>query len=94
MFLIVGSDFGEVSFGEFNRAENDNESEVDTQAQLSLPHNVQRRLVANVRKCHMERLARQFELSSEVIMGMSEKDEGGVAKNGEFIFYIDVKLEH
>ncbi|KAI7848925.1 subunit 17 of mediator complex-domain-containing protein [Circinella umbellata] len=75
-YTDVGSDFGEVSFGEFSRAENDNENKADTQAQLSLPHNVQRRLVANVRKCHMERLARQFELSSEAIMGMSEKDEG------------------
>ena len=87
----MGSDFGEVSFGEFSRAENDNENKADTQAQLSLPHNVQRRLVANVRKCHMERLARQFELSSEVIMGMSEKDEGDT-KNGKSILYI--KLEY
>ncbi|KAI9259659.1 subunit 17 of mediator complex-domain-containing protein [Phascolomyces articulosus] len=79
-YTDVGSDFSEVSFGEFSRTESEDEN-TDTQTQLNLPHNVQRRLVANVRKCHMERLARQFELSFEVIMGMSEKDEEGETKN-------------
>ncbi|KAI9489086.1 subunit 17 of mediator complex-domain-containing protein [Zychaea mexicana] len=79
-YTDVGSDFSEVSYGEFSRAEGDDD-DANTQTQLNLPHNVQRRLVANVRKCHMERLARQFELSSEVIMGTSEKGEEGETKN-------------
>ncbi|KAI8150440.1 subunit 17 of mediator complex-domain-containing protein [Fennellomyces sp. T-0311] len=74
-YTDVGSDFGEVSFGELSRADGD-DNDTDTQAQLNLPHNVPRRMVANVRKGDMERLARQFGLSSEVIMGMSDKGEG------------------
>lgn len=71
----MGSDFGEVSYGELSRADGDDD-DTDTQAQLNLPHNVPRRMVANVRKGDMERLARQFGLSSEVIMGISDKGEG------------------
>lgn len=70
LVLIAGSDFNEVSFGEFSRANDDHDEE---KTRLTLPHSLPRRMVANVSISKMGKLDHQSDMGPEVIMGMSEE---------------------
>lgn len=80
--FIAGSDFNELSFGEFSRANDDDDEE---KTRLTLPHSLSRRMVANVSISRMGKLGHQSEMGSEVIMGMSDQMDGK-SKNGKYHF--------
>lgn len=72
-YTDAGSDFNELSFGEFSRANDDDDEE---KTRLTLPHSLSRRMVANVSISRMGKLGHQSEMGSEVIMGMSDQMDG------------------
>lgn len=81
--LLVGSQFGDLPFGEFKRADGSTEDGEDS-VRLILPHNRPRRVVSHVGQSHLGRVGMRMKPMSESTMGMIDQENVGRQRNGTY----------